>query len=99
MGKRHRRKVRGVVAIRTILGGGIGRYVILEFTEGNHVVMAVGANRRRAKEAQIMIEGTGHKCSRRVTIGAIAVVGRGRDYRISDGGRHMTVDKHAAGRR
>ena len=76
-----------------------GRYVALQFTQGDYVVMAVCAGGLRAIETQIMVECTAQKRARVVAVGAIPIVGRGWYTRVSDGGRHMGVNQLVAGRR
>lgn len=69
-----------------------GRYVIPEFTEADHIVVAIGAGRLRAIETQIMVKRAGHKRARCMAVPAIPVIGRGRYSRVSDGGLHMGIN-------
>ena len=67
-----------------------GRYVIPEFTQGDHIVVAVRANRLWIKETQIMVKRAGHKRAWCVAVPAIPV---GRVlYRVSYSGRHMAIN-------
>ena len=68
-----------------------GRYVIPELTQGDHIVVAVGAGRLRVVEAQIMVERAGHKRARCVAVPAIPVGWV--LYRVSDSGRHMGINQ------
>jgi len=87
-------KIDGVkVASSAILRG---RYVIRQFTQADHIVVAIGAGGLRAEEAQIMVKRAGLKRARCVAVPAIPVIGRGRFSR--DGGRHMGINQRGAGK-
>ena len=74
-----------------------GRYVIPEFTQADHVVMAIGTGRLRAIEAQIMVKRAGRKRARCVAVLAVPV---GRVlYRIGNCGWHMGINERVTGRR
>lgn len=85
MGKRRAFKIDGVkVAGIAILRG---RYVIAEFTQADHIIVAIGAGGLRAVEAQIMVKRAGLKRTRCMAVPAIAGTGR-----------HMGINQRRAAR-
>lgn len=93
MVKRRGGKIRGVMAIGTILCIGISRNVIEQFTHANPVVVAGVA----AIDDTGMIIGSGRKSTRRMTIPAI--LGREWHVRIQSGagGQTARIDTVVAG--
>ena len=67
-----------------------GRYVIPEFTQGDHIVVAIGAGGLWAIEAQIMVKGAGHKRAGCMAVPAIPVIRWG--WYSRDGGLHMGIN-------
>lgn len=73
-----------------------GRYVVGEFPQADHIVVAVGAGRLRAVKAEVVIEAAGGKGARCMAVPAITVIGRGWYSRVCDGGRHMGINQCGA---